>query len=71
MNQWLIRGPIKRLMRGIGRRWKQQRGVSECEMLDFFGWLASLGQLPTFTAAGPSVCSVADAAIDGLVKVPS
>jgi len=29
MNQQLIRGPFKRLIGGIGRRWKQQRYCSE------------------------------------------
>jgi hypothetical protein len=70
MNQQLTRSPIKRLIRGIGRRWKQRRHASEREMLD--PWLASsVRQIPTFSVAGPSVCSVAGAAIDGLVEVPS
>jgi hypothetical protein len=35
-------------------------------------WLASsVRQIPTFSVAGPSVCPVAGAAIDGLVEVPS
>ena len=43
-NQQLTRGPIKRLIRGIGRRRKQQRKSSDPKMLDL--WLVGEQRSP-------------------------
>jgi hypothetical protein len=71
-NQQLTRGPIKRLIRGIGRRWKQQRHVQRAENSgSVTGWRSATDQLLTLSVAGPSVCPVAGAAIEELVEAPS
>jgi len=69
MNQQLMRGPIKRLIRGIGRRWKQRRRPESGKCCS--GWRAASDQIPTFSDSGPSSRLVAGAAIDGLVEIPS